>query len=275
MEKLALIEQLIGSKMKIGGLVLEGVKMRKFHWTTLLLIGLILLSTSGCTFTRYTVPNPTPTSAALPTLVLPTPTVLSVASPTAIPITPNPPTAVPPTTIPPVVVTKQIAPANFCVDAQVTTLINNFKAALLTSDGQSLASLISPVSGMEVRYYRNGRIITYDQMHAQYLFDSEYQVDWGLAPGSGLSTKGSFHEIVLPSLLDVFNKNYTLTCSQIQVGGTTYQALWPYKGINFYSVYFPGTSANGNMDWHTWVLGMEYVGSKPYLYSAMQFQWEP
>ncbi len=253
--------------------------MQKFHWT-LLLIGLILLSTSGCGLPRYTTSNQTPTSAALPTLTFPAPTVLSPASPTMIPVTPNLsttiiPTPPPATTNPQFVVTQQNAPANFCSDSQAMTLINNFKIALQTSDGKSLASLVSPAYGMDVRYYRDGRVVNYDSTHAQFLFDSTFQVDWGAASGSGLSTKGSFHEVILPSLLDLFNENYTLTCNQIQVGGTTYQASWPYKGINFYSLYFPGTSANGNMDWHTWLIGMEYVSSQPYLYAIMQFQWEP
>ena len=255
--------------------------MQKFRWT-LLLIGLILFSTSGCAFTRYSTSNPTPASAALPTNV---PTIapgsgLLTLAPTPIPVTPNlpattMPTPLPVTANPQFVVTQQIAPANFCADSRATILITDFKTALQTSDGKSLASLVSPASGMDVRYYRNGRVVNYDSTHAQFLFDSTFQVDWGTAPGSGLSTKGSFHEIILPSLLDLFNKNYTLTCNQIQVGGTTYQASWPYKGINFYSLYFPGTAANGNMDWHTWVIGMEYVGSRPYLYAIMQFKWEP
>ena len=225
--------------------------MKKFH-LTLLLIGLILLSMPGCSFTRYTTSNPTPASAAPPTLTFPTPTISPAASLTAIPVTPNLSPTIIPTPLPAnpqFVVTQQIAPANFCSDARATTLINNFKTALQSSDGKSLANLVSPAHGMDVRYYRDGRVVNYDPTHVQFLFDSTFQVDWGAAPGSGLETKGSFHEIILSSLLDVFNRNYTLACDRIQAGGTTYQALWPYQGINFYSLYFPGTSANGNMDW--------------------------
>ncbi len=29
------------------------------------------------------------------------------------------------------------------------------------------------------------------------------------------------------------------------------------------------------MDWHTWLIGTDYLGSKPYLYAIMQFYWEP
>ncbi len=29
------------------------------------------------------------------------------------------------------------------------------------------------------------------------------------------------------------------------------------------------------MDWHTWVMGIEYVSGKPYVYALIQFFWEP
>lgn len=128
---------------------------------------------------------------------------------------------------------------------------------------------------MEARLFRDGRVVNYDPEHAAALFESSYAVNWGLAPGSGLATTGSFRDLVLPDLLDVLAKDYVLTCNQIQVGGTTYAALWPYAGMDFYSAYFPGTDAYDGLDWHTWLLGMHYVGGKPYLYAIMQFKWEP
>ncbi len=251
--------------------------MKRFFPASLLIV-LILLSLTGCTLSLYSTPRPTPTVLVLPTLTSLPPTALPT-SPTTISITPNIPTSVPTTSIQPATSlpagATQISPANFCADGRATALINSFKSALQTSNGDLLASLVSPLHGMDARFYRNGRVVNYDQAHAKYLFDSTYQVDWGLSPGSGQSTKGSFHEIVLPSLLDLFSKNYTLVCNQIQVGGTTYQAMWPYSGVNFYSVYFSGTQPNGNLDWHTWLIGMEYINGRPYLYAIMQFQWEP
>ena len=148
------------------------------------------------------------------------------------------------------------------------------KTALQTSNGAQLASLVSPLHGMEVRYYRDGRTVTYDQAHARFLFDSTFQVDWGDAPGSGLPTVGAFHQVIIPDLLKLFNSAYTLTCDQVQVGGTTYQAAWPYAA-NYYSIYFGGTQPNGNMDWLTWLVGFEYVGGRPYLYALLPFRWEP
>jgi len=231
-----------------------------------------LFFTLACTLSLFTQPTPVPTPTIIPshTPIPPSPTVTVAATvsipPTAIPLTGVPLTSVPPT---------QPPPAAFCSDPQVTALISSLKAALQTSNGTLLGSLISPAHGTDVRYYRDGRVVNYDSEHAKFLFETTFVVDWGLAPGSGLPTKGSFHDLVVPALLAVFNKSYTLTCNQIVVGGTTYNAAWPYPGVKFYSVYYPGTEANGNMDWHTWLVGSEYVAGKPYLYALMQFQWEP
>lgn len=232
---------------------------------------------SSCTLSLYTKPAPTatPRILILPTLTrtpaaLATPTVVT---PTTLPPNIIPTTAVPGiTSVPPV---AQVPSASFCADGQVTTLIGNFKAALQASNGELLASLVSPVHGMEARYLRDGRVVNYDAAHAKFLFASTFQVDWGNEPGSGLPKIGSFHEVILPALLAVFNREYTLYCNEVKVGGTTYQAAWPYPGINHYSVYFPGTSVNGQLDWHTWLLGFEYVNAKPYLYAILQFMWEP
>jgi hypothetical protein len=239
--------------------------------------GLALAATLGCTLSLFTSPTPVPTPTIVsptsspvppsPTATFPGPTL----PPTAVPPTAAPGTFIPPTSIPP----TQVPPAVFCADPQVTALINGLKSALQSADGALLASLVSPASGMDVRYYRDGRVVNYDTVHARFLFDSTYVVDWGLAPGSGLPTKGSFHEVVVPALLAVFNKSYTLSCNQLVVGGTTYNAAWPYPGVKYYSIYYPGTEANGYLDWHTWLAGAEYVGSKPYLYALVQFEWEP
>jgi len=178
-----------------------------------------------------------------------------------------------PTTTPVVAATPTLLP-DFCADPQPKALIDIFKSALQTSNGILFASLVSPLHGLELRLFRNGPIFNYDQQHAQLLFDSTDHIDWGAAP-SGWETKGSFSDVMVPALLKVFNKDYVLECNQIEIGGAKYKAAWPYTGVNFYSIYYPGAPANNNLDWRTWLVGMEYVGGKPYLYALMQFFWEP
>ncbi len=247
---------------------------RKIGAVALSVIPLLAL-TAGCTLSLYSTPAvpPSPTVLIVPTLSV---------SPSAIPVIVNSPTVVSATAVPSAVLVQpthpapaQTVPLNFCADGQASGLINNFKNALQTSNGELLAALVSPRHGMDVRKYRYGTMVNYDPTHAKFLFESTYEVNWGAAPGSGLEAKGPFHEMILPDLLETFNKNFTLTCNRIQVGGASYSTVWPYAGINFYSVHFPGTAANGNLDWSTWLIGMEYVNSRPYLYALLPFRWEP
>jgi hypothetical protein len=163
----------------------------------------------------------------------------------------------------------------FCDDARPLELIGRFKTAILDSDGALLASVVSPVQGMDARLFRNGRVVNYDRAHAAALFDSSFQVNWGAAPGSGLDAKGSFRELIVPDLLDVLKKDYVPTCNQVRVGGTTYDAAWPYPGVDFYSLYVAGSSEYGGLDWHTWLLGMAYTQAEPFLTAILQFKWEP
>lgn len=256
------------------------------HKATLFVLMLVCALATACTFpgassapTAFVLPaaSPLAPSPAFPSPVISTATglvvpTLLVGTPIADPFVTQ--VGVTQIVVPKAATETQVPSATFCADTQATDLINKFKTALQTSNGTLLASLVSPTHGMDARLYRDGRIVNYDQTHAKFLFESTYSVDWGPAPGSGMETMGSWHQVFVPDLLDVFTKNYTLSCNQVQVGGATYQAAWPYTGVNFYSVYFPGSSSGGN-DWHTWLLGMHYRGGKPYLYAIMQFKWEP
>jgi hypothetical protein len=160
-----------------------------------------------------------------------------------------------------------------CTDPAVAVLLDSLKAAMLNADGALLGSLVSP-NGMEVRYFRDGTVVTYSPYQAGFLFETTYQADWGSDPASGIEKTGSFHDVVVPAMVKVFNQPYTLHCNEIRHGGATYEVKWPYSK-DFYSIHFAGTQANGFLDWHTWVVGVEYSDNKPYVYALMQFFWEP
>ena len=252
--------------------------MHKYTNPAVLAVLWVLVITSACTLRLSNQPAPLPTPAAESIVTLtPLPTFAAnppvVSSPTPLGSTSIPITSLPPTAVP-VSAATQISPADFCADPQPRVLIDNFKSALQTSDGPLFASLISPIHGMEARLYRNGRVVNIDLQQARTLFDSTDRIDWGAAP-SGLETKGSFKGVIVPALLKVLNGDYLLACDQVQIGGASYEAAWAYPGVNFYSVYFPGTPANDNLDWRTWLIGMEYVNGQPHLYAIMQFFWEP
>jgi hypothetical protein len=127
---------------------------------------------------------------------------------------------------------------------------------------------------MDVARFRDGTVVTYTPQQAKFLFETTYEVDWGTEPGSGATRRGPFHDVIVPELKKVFGQTYTLHCNELTHGGASYELQWPYQG-EYYSVYFPGTAANGNMDWYTWVMGIEYVSGKPYIYALLPFFWEP
>jgi hypothetical protein len=172
--------------------------------------------------------------------------------------------------------TEYVAPATFCADGRVNTLLTNFASAVTTSNGAALYPLVSPRHGMAVRLWRNGNAIVFDQAHAQWIFSSTFNHDWGAAPGSGLETIGAIHVAVVPKWLDVFNGSYTLSCNVPQTGGASYDTSWPasYANVNFYSLYKPGPAGNEN-SWRTLLVGVEYVQNQPFIFSVTQMDWEP
>jgi hypothetical protein len=169
------------------------------------------------------------------------------------------------------------APAAFCQDARVGVLLDSVGSALAASNGGAFAALISPVSGLDLQFIRSGRVVNYDREHAAFVFETTYQVEWGLSAGSGGPLTGSFQEIVLPSLQTVFTPSAQRVCNQIKLGSATYQAAWPseYSAVNFYSVHFPGTTQFSGLDWETWLAGVEFANGQPYLRVLLHFEWEP
>ncbi|HVM70619.1 MAG TPA: SH3 domain-containing protein [Anaerolineales bacterium] len=175
--------------------------------------------------------------------------------------------------------TEYVAPAAFCADGRVNSLLNSFGNAVMASNGTALYPLVSPRHGMTVRLWRNGNPVNFDQSHAEWIFSSSYAHDWGAAPGSGQATVGSIHAVVVPKWLDVFKApapGYTLSCNVPQTGGASYDTSWPkiYANINFYSIYKPGPAGNEN-SWRTLLIGVEYVQNQPYIFSVTQLEWEP
>jgi hypothetical protein len=214
------------------------------------------------------------TSCTLPQKGTPLPPTPEPVLATPAIIMPTPALVIPTETLLP---TATVVTDPFCADQNVQTLLANFKTAIQTQDGELLASLVSPTHGMDVRYWRNGRLVKYDRKHARWLFRSTFVVNWGAAPGSGLTTKGSFHEVVLPKLQDVFNSSYQLLCKDPGITSSISTQPWPdeYAGVGFYNIYRPGTEQYGGIDWLAWLTGVEYVNGQPYLYALIHFEWEP
>lgn len=173
--------------------------------------------------------------------------------------------------------TEHVSSSAFCADARVTALLNDLRSALLNSNGDLLRSLVSPVHGLDLRLWRYGTVANYSPEEAQWAFQSEYEVSWGAAPGSGEETKGTFTAQPLPKLQEVFGGNYSTHCNDTLDLATFALQPWPpeYANINFYTIYKPGTEQYGGLDWRAWTVGVEYVQGKPTLFALIHFQWEP
>jgi hypothetical protein len=173
--------------------------------------------------------------------------------------------------------TEYVSSSAFCADARVRSLISDLRSALLNSNGEALASLASPLHGMDLRLWRYGTVVNYDREHAKFLFESTFQANWGPAPGSGDNTIGSFSQAVLPKLTEVFGVTYELHCNDALDLATFSLEPWPpeYANVNFYAVHKPGTETYGGLDWRTWLVGVEFIGGRPSLFSLIHFQWEP
>jgi hypothetical protein len=173
--------------------------------------------------------------------------------------------------------TEYVPPASFCADARVNTLIENLESAVNASNDDILASLIHSLHGLDVRLWRYGTVANYSIEEAAWVLESEYEVNWGPAPGSGENTLGTFSEAILPKLQEVFGAIYNLHCNDTLNLATFSLEPWPpeYTNINFYTVYKPGTEQYGGLDWRAWTVGVEYVGGEPYLFALIHYQWEP
>ena len=237
---------------------------------------LMFLTLASCSAPVDVAPSPTalPLSSPVGTAT-PEPTLIALPTFTAIAALTQPPAPVLSTVEGATQAQPPATAAAFCDDARGRELINSFRTAITAKDGPLLSSLVSPASGMDVRFYRDGNVVNYDVEHAKFVFETTFQADWGLSFGSGESTLGSFQEIILPSLQQVFTPNAVVVCNQIKVGGATYQPVWPYADLDYYSVHFPGTDQNGGLDWQTWVVGMDNAGGEPHLAALMHFVWEP
>ncbi len=173
--------------------------------------------------------------------------------------------------------TEYIAPSTFCSDSRVTDLLNNVRTAMLNSNGELLGSLVSPEHGLDLRLWRWGTVANYTPKEAAWVFQSDYVVKWGPAPGSGMDTNGTFSQQILPKLQEVFSANYTLNCNNPLDLATFSVEPWlsEYANVDFYTIFKPGSDQYGGLDWRAWIAGVEYVQGKPMLFALIHFQWEP
>lgn len=230
---------------------------------------IILLTLTACAVPVDAPPPPTPLFSATPPP--------AESTPTALPAT-LAPAVQPPASLDNIPAYLTAVPENFtpdfCADTRALQLLVDLKSAIQNRDGELLVTLVSPGSGVGVRFIRNGNVITYFD-NIKFIFETTYEADWGSDAGSGEPVKGSFQQIVLPRLEQTLTGNPVITCNQLTVGGATYIPEWPYSNMDYYSLYVPGTDQYAGLDWQTWAVGMTREQGKPMLAALIHFAWEP
>jgi hypothetical protein len=172
--------------------------------------------------------------------------------------------------------TEYISPEQFVADSRPTALIETLTQALNNADGGLFASLVSPKHGLRIFYHGTqgpGIVFTADQVGN--LFASTDSIDWGAEGASGTDAVGTFSEKVKPKLLDALNANYELHPNTV-VYSYMYPQPWPmsYQNLNFFALVKP-PSPGTVFDWREWLVGIEYVDGRPYIFSLLQYVWEP
>ena len=170
--------------------------------------------------------------------------------------------------------TENVLPSDFCQDARVNSLLDDFNRALADEDGELLASLVNPERGLTLRHdwWNPEILISPDKVHN--LFSDLSDVDWGVLSGSQFPIHGSFRQIIVPQLEDVFASSIEIGCNQMIAGITSQAAIWPecFTNMNFYAFYRQSPEGGNQFDWRTWTIGIEYVNGQPYISVMIQYR---
>ena len=171
--------------------------------------------------------------------------------------------------------TEDVPAEAFCQDPRPVDLANRFILALQSESGVGLAQLASPKRGLIIRHdWWNPEVIN-EPGSLSHLFQDAAEQDWGINRDSGLSITGTFRDVILPQLMDVFSAAASFSCNRIATGNTGEEVSWPaeYTNLNFISFHRAPPSPS-SLNWRTWALGIEYVDGYPYLAVLVQYRGE-
>jgi hypothetical protein len=172
--------------------------------------------------------------------------------------------------------TEEVERDAFCQDLRALDLLARLTQALTALDGPRLAELISPRHGLIVRHDSWNPEVQLEAEAVRGLFRNPIVQDWGILRDSQVQVLGTFEETILPMLDQVFNAAPEVSCNQLGAGSSAQDPRWPgeYENLNFYSFYRPAPDPGNRLNWHTWAVGIEYVGAQPYVVLLVHFQGE-
>lgn len=163
--------------------------------------------------------------------------------------------------------TERVPADAFCGDPRPPELMEAFLSSIENGDSDALVSTLSPRRGLIIRHdpWNPEVRIPLDQVAGIFVDPESY--DWGTRFGSQTAIRGSFSDVIVPALLDVFSAQTTRACNQVVVGRTAEPVAWPapYANLNFYSVHRPASRGGNPFNWRSWLFGFEYVNGEPYI----------
>ena len=160
----------------------------------------------------------------------------------------------------------------FCADPRVPALIEQLKGSINQSNGDLLSGIVSPVHGVDVRLWAYASPINFNQATARTVFGDTNAYNWGSGP-SGQPDVGAFSQVIQPKLQEVLNApNMETNCDNL-TNVFPLSTPWPYTNIHYYNLYKPATDQQ--LDFRTWLIGVEYINGQPYLHSMVSIVWEP
>jgi uncharacterized protein YraI len=167
-----------------------------------------------------------------------------------------------------------------CNDPQIGELLDGFAQAVRDQDGDALSQWVSPIHGLSIHHnIWNPPVVLSSIQEGQAFFSSSEEYDWGFHEGSGEALRGSIKGLILPPLEDVLLRNHSRHCNTLERGVATGPTngyvywLYDYSAFNYIALY-RAASPDQELDWRTWVAGIEYVDGRPYIVVLIQFYWE-
>jgi hypothetical protein len=172
--------------------------------------------------------------------------------------------------------TEDVVGSSFCADARIPELANQFILALQERDGGKLSDLVSPKRGLIIRHDWWNPEVRFSYSSVPSIFLDPSRLAWGVNRDSELSIDGTFREVILPQLEDVFSVAPEINCSELGIGSTAQDAMWPseYSNMNYISFHRAAPEPGSQLNWRTWALGIEYLDGQPYLALLVQYRGE-
>ncbi len=171
--------------------------------------------------------------------------------------------------------TEYVPSAVFCADPRPLKILDDLKQAVRQRDGDLLASLVHPKRGLDVSLYHRGHKY-FSQPDVRSFFNDRSPYVWS-AGDVYPRVEGSTAEIILPLLdSDLVQLDTNLACNLTQdvMTDDSRREQMEYDPVNYYSIQRPGATGH-DLEWGTWLIGIDYWDGQPYLAYLSHMVWEP